>query len=213
MAAAGVRAGTRVYEGYPAEAIVVAVKAAGASLVAMSTHGRTGIDRWSLGSVTEKVIRASEVPLLVVRSFREDPSGRPKEVPVAESAYRRFLLPIDASDLSLAAVAPAEEMATPFDAEVLLVHVVEGAIAYGVPLPQIERAQEILLEADVRVEIVVRHGDPANEILSTSKERAADLIALASHGRTGLPRWFLGSVAEKVLRTADVPVLIVRVKP
>jgi nucleotide-binding universal stress UspA family protein len=201
---AGARVDARMGEGYPAEAILEAAKAVGASLIAMSSHGRSGIDRWAFGSVTEKVLRASDVPLLVVRFFA---AGSGEAAP-----YRRILVPIDGSDHSLQVVQPAGELAALFGADVVLVHVVDPE-SPSAPMPQIERAQGILRELGVKAEVEVRQGDPATEILSVATQRSVDLIALASHGRTGMSRWVLGSVAEKLLRTSSLPTLVVRPGP
>ncbi len=199
---AGARVDARTAEGSPADAILEAAAAVKASLVAMSSHGRSGIDRWAYGSVTEKILRASGVPLLVVRSTPTRP----------EAEIRRILVPVDGSDSSLTALQPAAELASLFDADVVLVHVVDPE-SPSAPLPQLEKAQEILREAGLKAEVEVRQGDAATGILAVAEQQSVDLIALATHGRSGMSRWVLGSVAEKILRTSTLPMLVVRPWP
>jgi nucleotide-binding universal stress UspA family protein len=212
LTGAGATARGVVYEGSPAEAILAGAREQAATLIALTTHGRTGLARWDLGSVTEKVLRGSECPILVTRSFETTEAGATRERRVARAAIRRILLPIDAGDLSLAAVGPATEIAVLCSAEMLLVHVLDDDLAGEFPMPDIERAQELVTAAGLHVEVVLERGDAASQILAVSAERQADLIVMATHGRLGLKRWVLGSVAERVMRAAPVLLLLVRVR-
>jgi nucleotide-binding universal stress UspA family protein len=199
-----------VYEGYPAEAILAGAREQAATLIALTTHGRTGLARWDLGSVTEKVLRGGEFPILVTRSFETAEAGATRERRPAQAAIRRILLPIDAGDLSPVAVGPAIELASLFGAEILLVHVLDQGLAGELPMPDIARAQEMATAAGLHTEVVLERGDAAGQILAVSAERQADLIVMATHGRSGLKRWVLGSVAERVMRAAPVPLLLIR---
>jgi nucleotide-binding universal stress UspA family protein len=201
-----------VYEGYPAEAILAGAREQAATLIALTTHGRTGLARWELGSVTEKVLRGSECPILVTRSFETAEAGATRDRQPAQAAIRRMLLPIDAGDLSLAAVGPAMELAVLCGAEMLLVHVLDDNLAGELPMPDIERAQELVTAAGLHAEVVLERGDAADRLLAVAAERQADLIVMATHGRSGLKRWVLGSVAERVMRAAPVPLLLVRAR-
>ena len=129
LASAGATARGVVYEGYPAEAILAGAREQAATLIALTTHGRTGLARWDLGSVTEKVLRGGECPILVTRSFETAEAGATRERRPAQAAMRRILLPIDAGDLSPVAVGPAIELASLFEAELLLVHVLDEGLA------------------------------------------------------------------------------------
>jgi nucleotide-binding universal stress UspA family protein len=195
----GVRARWTIDVGMPADAILAAAETEGASLVMMSTHGRTGLPRWVFGSVAEKVLRASPVPVLAVRSF-----GEPREI-------RRILVPVDGSDRSRAVVEAAREVARLFDAKATLLHVAEDSGNFFAGdrvaeyLDGVVRAFEPVEATPIR-----RRGDPAAEILEACASLPADLIAMSTHGRSGLSRWMLGSVTEKVLRSAQVPMLVVR---
>lgn len=195
----GVRVRRVVRHGPPAEAILDLAAEMKATLVAMSTHGRTGLSRWVFGSVAEKVLRAGPVPLLLVRSFPTKPPDALR--------FRTILAPIDESLAVLPAVA---ELARLYDARVVLLNVCTGHPECAVPVPEMARAHEILRKQSLNAEPVMRKGDPAEQILEACRELNADLIAMSTHGRSGVSRWVLGSVAEKVLRTATVPMLIVR---
>jgi nucleotide-binding universal stress UspA family protein len=212
LAGAGATARGVVYEGYPAEAILAGAREQAATLIALTTHGRTGLARWELGSVTEKVLRGSECPILVTRSFETAEAGATRDRQPAQAAIRRMLLPIDAGDLSLAAVGPAMELAVLCGAEMLLVHVLDDNLAGELPMPDIERAQELVTAAGLHAEVVLERGDAADRLLAVAAERQADLIVMATHGRSGLKRWVLGSVAERVMRAAPVPLLLVRAR-
>jgi len=212
LAGAGATARGVVYEGYPADAILAGAREQAATLIALTTHGRTGLARWQLGSVTEKVLRGGECPILVTRSFETAEAGATRDRRPAQAAMRRMLMPIDAGDLSLAAVGPATELASLFEAEILLVHVLDEDLAGGLPMPSVERAQEMVTAAGLHAEVLLERGDAAGRILVVSAERKADLIVMATHGRSGLKRWVLGSVAERVMRAAPVPVLLVRAR-
>jgi nucleotide-binding universal stress UspA family protein len=134
----------------------------------------------------------------------------------------RLLVPLDGSAESESVLAGTAEFARAFDAVVFLVMVLTPALgitmrAESVPLPDaaeaatyLARRQLDLTAAGVMVRRVIRMGDPATQILACADEHRADVIALATHGRSGLRRWLLGSVTEKVLRASDIPVMVFR---
>lgn len=206
-------------EGYPsrhvlrpglaAESILEAAALEQASLIALSTHGRTGVARWVLGSVAEKVLQASTLPVLVTRSFSTPISrGRLESLPV-----RNFLVPLDGSRMSLAALDPLLHFVRPVDAHVTLLHVSEPSPYDG----QWELTDETLREADqvlrgacIPAAVENRKGDPSEEILKAIEADSIDLVAMTTHGRSGPSRWVFGSVTAKVLRSAPVPLLVVR---
>lgn len=184
-------------------------------LIVMGTHGRHGIDHVMMGSVAEDVVRNAACAVLTVRY---DASNPPPGV------VNRILVPIDFSEFSSLPV--ALEMARAYGAELDLLHVIEESVLptiYGVePLSPgaplyIERTegalQKLLKETD-GTDIVarqhVRIGHAPRRILEFADERRVDLIVLGSHGRTGLSRLLIGSVAEKVVRLAPCPVFTVK---
>jgi nucleotide-binding universal stress UspA family protein len=195
--------------GLPADAILEAARSERATLIALSTHGRTGLARWALGSVAEKVLQSSPLPVLVARSFPMNLSrGKLESMPI-----RRFLIPLDGSRLSLDALQFVHKLARPVDARITLLHVDEPTPVDGrwnSPGETLKQAESILKEACVVTELETRKGDPAEEILKTAEEKKIDLIAMTTHGRSGLSRWVLGSVTAKVLRASPVPMLVIR---
>ncbi len=207
----GVAAEGTVRTGFPHEEILDEASTVGADLVVMSSHGRTGLDRYLIGSVAEKVVRLSAVPVLTVQSDDVD------------AAYDRLLVPTDGSDTANRAVGAGVGVARKFDAAIGFVSVVETAgVGFDVRSEQYREehhraAQHIVDTAMERaraagVESVtgeVRFGTAHEEILAVAEANGADLVVMGTRGRTGLDRYLLGSVAERTLRLADVSVLTV----
>ena len=227
----GAKVRGQVIEGAAAEAILEVARKENAGMIAMTTHGRSGLGRWTMGSVAEKVARSSDVPVLIVRSFREAAGGGAESLPAQELPFRRILVPVDGSPTSLAVVGAAKELALLFNSEVLVLHVWPPVgplyVLPGVPVfstnpkaifsaPPADQdkvtaqVDELFRQAGLNVTRLSTDGDVAAEIIDRSKTMGADLIALGTHGRSGVSRWVLGSVAERVLRHASVPVLLVR---
>jgi nucleotide-binding universal stress UspA family protein len=144
-------------------------------------------------------------------------------------SLRRILVPTDLSDFSLQALPVAVELATRFDADLLLVHVIEpplwatdvGGIPVSVPAYEGEhkkRAEQKLQQvarslAPARARVLLREGHPLTQIVTTAGDERADLIVVSTHGRSGLAHALLGSVAERIVRHAPCPVLTVRCLP
>jgi nucleotide-binding universal stress UspA family protein len=195
--------------GMPADAILDVAEEAQATLIAMTTHGRTGAARWVLGSVAEKVLQASPRPVLVTRSFPPTQSrGKLEALPL-----RNVLVPLDGSRFSLAVLEPVLEFVRSVDAHVRLLHVEEPTPYDG----RWESADETLKAADLMLReacipasIEQRKGDAGEEILKAAVETASDLIAMTTHGRSGPSRWVFGSVTAKVLRSSPIPMLVLR---
>lgn len=199
-----------VRHGSPAELILETARQEGASMIAMSTHGRTGLERFVFGSVAEKVLRAGPAPVLLVRSF---PHPGPSRGRLEELPFRTLLVPLDGSEGSSGVIPLVLEFARPIDTHVTLLHVREAdplAPHWPPPGKAIEAAQQALLQAGIPSTLEDRLGDPASEILRFAEEHETDLIAMNSHGRSGPSRWVLGSVTEKVLRAAKVPMIVSR---
>lgn len=200
----------------PAEKIVGYADEKDVDLVVMGTHGRRGVDRMLFGSVTEEVVRKAPCPAFTVR---QDAEVTP------DQAVRRILVPIDFSDASEAAVQHAKEIALTYGAELNLLHVVEQPFypsSYGIdsvsfPTAEIVERVEKQLGDLAREEIGYEHvmieatvGHPASSILDYVDANEIDLVVIATHGRTGLDRVLIGSVAERVLRQSPTPVFVVK---
>lgn len=167
-------------------------------LIAISTRGASKVVRWLLGGVTEQILRRSSVPVLVVRSGVKRRSG---------SHPGHLLVPLDGSGLSAAILPWASDLARFHRSRITLLHVVprDGSASFRTPTPLAEAAAA-LRRRGIRTTILIREGDVGEEILQASER--CDLVAMTTHGHGGFKRWLLGSVAERVLRHAPVPVFI-----
>ena len=204
------RVHVRVWHGEADQAIANAATREQASIIGMSTHGRSGLDWLRFGSVAERVVRRASVPVLLVR-------GTPAW---AEGGIGRILIPLDRSEISEAVIPIVACLAGPFDLGIQLLHVVEQPStetakgAAGKRTPEAE-AEAYLAEVAARLEarglrvgVTVRVGTPAELIPAVAAETKCGLVAMSTHGRSGLGRLFLGSVAERVLGAVTVPVLM-----
>ncbi len=185
-------------------------------LLVLGTHGRRGARRLLLGSVAEEVIRHARIPALTVREGEEPTPG---------DRQRHILVPIDLSDSTDAAIRVATDVALKFKARIELLHVVDigfypyyGLLedpvaeleqkALDVAGKELEKRASALRDAGIDVEVHRRKGHVAERILAFTSENDLDLVVMASHGRSGVDRVLLGSVAERVLRAAHVPVMV-----
>src|SRR5512136_1815137 len=145
------------------------------------------------------------------------------------SMYKKILVPLDGSEMAKKAVAHAEKLAKIFDSDIILFQVVPFMPIYGspelvTPLMVDEKQKEVaerylvsvgqeLEKREIKVTTMVKTGQQvALEIIDYAKESGADLIVMCTHGRSGITRWVLGSVAIKVLTRAETPVLLLRAK-
>ena len=199
-----------------------------ADLVVMGTHGRGLVGRAVLGGVTAKVVRLSPRPVLAVRwpgTRIRTPWGKVLVGAAARPggpAFARILVPLDGSALAEAILAEVPALAAPFQASLVLVRAIERP-AY--PMVDVASIQAREAEAAVRyldrvkagleaqgfrAQTEVLFGDPAAAVLDHAAKVGADVVAMSTHGRSGLDRWLLGSVADKVLSGSEVPVLVFR---
>ncbi len=212
---AGVRVKSVVRIGSPLGVILDVAEEEKATLIAMATHGATGLARLLMGSVAEGVMRKSPVPVLLVRpfwSYEVMPAGGVEHRPI-----RNILVPVDGSETSLAGVDAVVEMADLFEARVILLRVIEGKKRKAGTADPLDEAEEETRQLAKSVErrgvetlTLIEKGDPAEQILKAARFHEADLVAMATHGRSGLSRLVTGSVTEKVLRNANVPLLVTR---
>jgi nucleotide-binding universal stress UspA family protein len=187
----------------------------GIDLIMLSTHGHSGINRWLLGSVAEKVIRGADMPVFLGRAYPEPAR--------ASAGLKRLVVPLDGSKLAEQALPYAEHLARSGLAEVTLLYVEPQEAAVfsrkpGASLRDVDRkGMEVYLDsirsglagAGIKAQTKTRMGHPAEQITDEAREESVDLIVMSSHGRTGLARWALGSVADLVLRASPAPVLVI----
>lgn len=182
---------THVVEGRPASVLSTAIEDYDVDLVAMGTHGRSGVDRYLLGSLAERTIRTAGVPVLAVR-----------ENGVVDGAIEDVLLATDGSEHAERAADHALAIAEVTGARL-------HALTVGTDLDPAERIAERARGVGLDATEVVRSGAPHEAIQSYVDDAGIDLVTVGTHGRTGVERVLLGSVAERVLRAATVPVLVV----
>lgn len=204
LAADGLRARPIVYDGPAADAIVLAAEREGADLIALATHGRGGLARAVLGSVTERVLRKAGVPVFAVRTAPGAPARR------GGAGMRDILLPLDGSEHALRAFPAAVDMARLFRARLLVLWVLDAARDRARAEAHLARVETLAREEGVPLLSLVEEGDPVDEILDVARFHEVDLIVMSTHGRRGLERLVTGSVTEGVLRKSPVPLVVVR---
>jgi len=201
--------------GSPAPVIVARAQASGATLVVLSSHGRSGLARAVMGSVAADVLRDSSVPVVIV----------PAETDAVPSAPRRVLVPLDISEYARTVLDWVGPLARELGWTLILCAVadlppqplvVQGA---AIPLPTghihtpVEMATYLegvaagLQAQGFNTEIQVLLGEPGPAIAEKAVEWQAGLIAMSTHGRHGIERWALGSITEEVIQNARLPVL------
>jgi len=198
LGAAGAALEAHVVEGPPADTILAFAARSGSDLIAMGTHGRSGINRWMLGSVAERVLRASRVPVLTVRPGKG--TGGPKEI-------RHILCPVNDSTSARQALATATNLAACFGARVTVVHVKEDGTKDSIADLCSWIAENRRASCDVRE--VVRQGDAATEIISAAAEAECDLTVIGARHRAFFDSTVLGTTTVRVVRHARCPVLTI----
>ena len=211
--------------GDPAEEIVDFAEKGDIGLIVMSTHGRSGIKRWAMGSVADKVLRATNKPVALVRAKHTRPNDS------QELILNRILVTLDGSKQGETVLAYIEELAFKLNTELILLQVVVpdyhiysgGGQEYSVySEQQLESAKALardyleslvvgLQQKGISAKSHVTFGTAADEIIKFADAVDAGLVAMSTHGRSGVSRWALGSVAERVLRAGNTPILLVRV--
>jgi nucleotide-binding universal stress UspA family protein len=228
-----------IRSGNPAEEILAYAGKNEISLIAMATHGHTGITRWVLGSVADRVLQAAEAPVLLLRA------QRPLGPDICRGAFARILVPLDGSALGEASLPYVEGIASKTGAEIILFQAIERArdlMATYWQAPEYSPPDEMQrqmrsLESEIerrfafvetaarqylegraanmgglKVQCLVSPGKPAQTIIESAAQYDADLIAMSTHGRSGFGRWLMGNVADRVIHSSDRPVLLIRAK-
>jgi nucleotide-binding universal stress UspA family protein len=208
-----------------AEQVIIETAAADkGTLVTMATHGRSGINRWLLGSVAEKVLRGGTNPMLLVRATEE---GKTE----GAATLKSIVVPLDGSELAEGVLPTVAELAKTLKLAVVLLR------AYNIPynayaggegyyavnyeelltamkdeaVDYLEKKTEAVKKLGIPdVSYVAKEGFAADEIISLAHKSPDNLIAMGTHGRSGVKRWMLGSVAETVVRHSADPVLVLR---
>jgi nucleotide-binding universal stress UspA family protein len=208
-------------EGEPAEAILDFAAGNKIDLIVISTHGKGGLSRWPLGSIATKVVQRSHIPVFLVRSV--------ERAAVAVS-LKKVLAALDGSQFAEAIIAHAESFARAMGGKVVLLQVIEPVKAPQLVIYKdwekvekdlvaklqreaeryLGRKKTFLEGKGVKVGVQLLQGRPAETILQYAAENDIDLIALTTHGFSGVTRWAYGSVASRVVEASTRPVLLVR---
>ncbi len=199
--------------GRPFEKILEEIEKSEADLIVMGSHGRKGLERFLMGSVAEKIVRHSSIPVWVQR-------GVAKKIP------KKILVPIDFSGFSRESLEMAVHWAERLNAEIYLIHIIDLRDLYltdhlantydraTLEKKLFDEAQEKISQwaehLSVPHRLEIRFGSPAVEIEKEIEKEKIDLVVLSTHGRTGLKHFFMGSVAENVVRSAPCSVLTFR---
>jgi nucleotide-binding universal stress UspA family protein len=182
-------------------------------LIVMGTHGRSGARRMLLGSVAEEVVREAPCPVLIVRRA-ENAAGADRAEEEAEGVrIQHILFPLDFSEHTAKGLDHAVALARLYTARLTLLHVLAASADVTREEDAIEKMEALYREADaadVDVRMQVSDGPVAARIVDRTRETDADLLVMPTHGRTGLRRLALGSVAEAVVRNAPCPVFTVK---
>ena len=221
---AGSRVKRSVEQGSAAGVIIEKAAADESTLIAMTTHGRSGLNRWLLGSVAEKVLRATTNPMLLVRAVHEGKTG-------GEATLKSIVVPLDGSELAEHALPVVTELAKKLGLEVFLFRAyrnpygpfMSGTGYYGVNADELmasvrdearnyleEKMVELKKQGVDELSYLLQEGVAPDEIVSMGSHAPESLIIVCSHGRSGVERWALGSVTETVVRHSRSPVLVLR---
>ncbi|MDR5656998.1 universal stress protein [Halodesulfurarchaeum sp. HSR-GB] len=204
---------TDVVQGNPAPTIAAYAEEYDYDLIIQPTHGRTGLSRHVLGSVSEKVLRLASVPVLTARM-------RPDEETLT-FPYERILLPTDGSEAARRAARHGLSLAASIDASVHVLAAVpenvpersllgDEAVGEAAATEAVEAVLDVAESMDVaEPKTHVAHGDPVERIRETIDEHAIHAVVMGTTGRRGTDRILLGSVAERTVRTAPVPVITI----
>ncbi|HXX93869.1 MAG TPA: universal stress protein [Planctomycetota bacterium] len=195
-----------VRQGRPAREIVRTAVEEGCDLILMTTRGGSKVQRWILGGVTEQVLRMSPIPVFPVRSQTSMPK---------QGHIRRIIVPVDGSKLAEAVVPWAKKLAQFLKARLVFLHVYStgsrGISARTEETFDLLRKRMIyqvarLKEQGVKAMFKLQRGDAADRILKFADRD--DLVLTTTHGFGGFKRWVFGSVAEKLIHEAQIPILV-----
>jgi nucleotide-binding universal stress UspA family protein len=209
-----------VEKGIPEDVVIKRAASDKDTLIVMATHGRSGIQRWVLGSVADKILHGSTNHLLLIRANDQAKAG-------GEAPLRKVIVPLDGSPLAETVLPYVFDIAKKMRLEVVFVR------AYALPtsatdeyetysdelISQIEAEAQDYLAEKVReskakglenVSSVVNIGSGAEEIITLARNTPDNFVTMCTHGRSGIKRWVLGSVTDRVVRHSGDPVLIIR---
>ncbi|MCS6817194.1 MAG: universal stress protein [Blastocatellia bacterium] len=192
-------------EDTPARAILETARQREADLIVMGTHGRSGLSRVMLGSVTERVLRESDRPVLTIRYKAE-------ALPTPHVSVRHLLCPVNYTPIARTALQHAVAIARCFNAELTVVHVLEDEAQKASDREALARLCEWVPEdvrAHCQMKELIRRGNAAEQIIETARALGSDMIVLGAHHKRFFDATVIGTTTVRVTRHAPCPVLVV----
>ena len=218
MAPDTVTLGSEVLFGDPAREILRTAEEKDARLILLASHGTSAEGPWFLGHIAAKILRATRRPVMLIRERAPEAALQQRKL------LSRILVPLDGSEIGEAALRYAVSLAKKTAAEIVLLEVFEplrgvGATGVSYNIPDDESVRKSLLSyldhvagpirnEGLEVSTTVAFGKAPDKIVEYAEKNGIDLIAISTHGRSGLGRWVFGNVTDKILHTGDVPVLV-----
>jgi nucleotide-binding universal stress UspA family protein len=192
--------------GSPAEGILSYVSKGHPCLIIMATHGRSGLSRWAVGSVADKIVRATNMqPLLLIRANGAHPDVRARRV------FKKVLVPLDGSSESEAVMLHISGIAHYLNMEIILTKVIKkNENGYRETETYLKNWCSRLEHEKIPAQYRICTGSAADEIIDLADELASDLVAMTTRGQASAGIWPLGSVAQKVLLAGNTPLLLIR---
>lgn len=214
-----------ILHGKAAEQILDYAERNNIDIIAAASHGHSGIRRWFIGSTVDKIIRGTKAPVLLVHSKEKGIISR------QAVSFTHVLLPLDGSKAAEASLSFAESIVSKTKVRVSLLRVVSPLVDQYAGPPEgyvvdytgkvmqaleeeavdyLKQTARLFEEKGILVSTTMIVGSPASEILRYIEKQKVDLVVMSTHGRTGFGRWILGSVADKVLHSVEIPLLLIR---
>jgi nucleotide-binding universal stress UspA family protein len=216
----GIATRSEVRIGAAADEIIKLAEENSVDMVTISTHGRSGISRLTLGSVADKVVRGTKKPVALIRAKGTRPEVREKDI------LHKALVPLDGSKASEVVIPYIEDLASKLEIEVTLLHMLT-LDSHIFKKRQLKQTESLIVSAKDYIEKVaaqlkqkgivttaefmeVTQGTEAEEIIKLADKTQTDVVAMSTHGRSGIGRWAFGSVAYRVLHEGNTPLLLVK---
>lgn len=201
-----IKVGTATRVGNPAEGILDYINKGHQCLVVMATHGHSGISRWAMGSVADKVVRSDmKQPLLLIRAKGAHPDVRARRI------FKKALVPLDGSAESESVIPYISEIAINLRMELILLRVIPKTNhVFASTEAYLQNRCQQLEEKGISTRYEVRVGAPADQIIDLADDSASDIVAMSTRGQTAVTLWSLGSVAQKVLLGGNTPLLLIK---
>lgn len=209
--------------GKPAGEIVRYADENNVNLITMTSYGRSGRSPWFMGNVAAKVLRTTGKPVLLIRAPAD------KAMLKRKSLIKRILVPLDGSAVGETAIPYVETLGQVLGSELVLFQVVKPPVPIGIEAPTmstiyeeelertrasavvyLDRVGKKLQEKGLSTSSAINLGPPADQIIDYAETNAVDLIAMSTHGRSGIGRWVFGSVTDKVVHAGNIAVLTIR---